>query len=146
MNEKTKPILIISESVHNADMYYATGLLAPDPFLYLRFPHREKDIVIVSQMEYERARKEASVKEIRSTLDYGHNIKREELITKVLQEEGIEGVEVPPYFPLYIAEELRKKGIEVVPVEELLMTKEREIKDELEIVSMRKAQRACEHA
>ena len=53
---------------------------------------------------------------------------------------------MPKYFPLYTAEELRKKGIEVVPVEELKMTKERETKDEQEIGYLRKAQRACEHA
>ena len=30
-----QPILIASESYHNADMYYATGFLAPDRFIYL---------------------------------------------------------------------------------------------------------------
>jgi len=127
-------------------MYYATRFLAPDPFIYLRFPHRGKDILIVSQMEYERARKESTVKEVRTSLDYGYNIKAEELIAKILQEESINAIEVPRYFPLFTAEELRKKGIGVAPVEELVITKEREIKNEQEIGYMRKAQRATEHA
>ncbi len=144
--EYTKPLLMVSESMHNADMYYATHFLAADPFIYLRFPREGKDILIVSQMEYERARKESSVKEVRSTLDYGYDLKMEELIAKVFQEESITAIEVPRYFPLYTAEELRKRGIEVVPVEELSITKEREVKEEQEIGYLRKAQRACEHA
>jgi Xaa-Pro aminopeptidase len=144
--EHTKPLLLLSESMHNADMYYATRFLAADPFIYLHYPRKEEDILIVSQMEYERARKESIIKQIRSSLDYGYDIKTEELIAKVLQEESINAIEVPRYFPLFTAEELRKRGIEVTAVEEVLITKEREIKDEPEISYLRKAQRACEHA
>ena len=142
-----KPLLMVSGSMHNADMYYATHFLAVDPFIYLRVPHEGKDILIVSQMEYERAIKESTVTKIRSSLDYGRDLKTEELITKILLEEHINAIEVPRDFPLFTAEELRKSGIEVVPVdEEQILTKEREIKDEQEISYMRKAQRATEHA
>lgn len=146
--EPKKPLLMVSESMRNADMYYATRFLASDPFVYLSVPHREgrREILIVSQMEYERAKKDSIVTEVRSTLDYGHDLKTEELITKILLEERLNAIEVPKYFPLYTAEELRKVGIEVVPVEELAITKEREIKDEQEIAYMNKAQRACESA
>jgi len=139
-----KPLLIVSGSMYNADMYYATHFLSAEPFIYLRVPH--KDILIVPQMEYERAKNESIVNEIRSSRDYGHDLKTEELITNVLHEEGITSIEVPRYFSLFTAEELRKTGIEVVPVEELIMTKEREIKGGQEIEYVRKAQRACEHA
>ncbi len=139
-----KPLLIVSGSMHNADMYYATRFLSADPFVYLRLSH--KDILIVPQMEYERAKKESIVKEVRYSLDYGHDLKTEEFILKVLLEEGITSIEVPRYFSLFTAEELRKTGIEVVPVEELIMTKERAIKGVQEIEYVRKAQRACEHA
>jgi Xaa-Pro aminopeptidase len=143
MNEK--PLLLLSESMRNADMYYATRFLASDPFIYLRFPREGKDILIVSQMEYERARKESIVKEIRASTDY-YDLKMEELIAKVLHEESINAIEVPRYFPLLTAEELRKRGIEVTAVEELEMTKERETKDEQEISYLKKAQTATEHA
>ncbi len=145
-NKEAKPLLMVSESMRNADMYYATRFLAADPFIYLCFPQEGKDILIVSQMEYERARKESSVKEIRSALDYGYDLKMEGLIAKILQDEDVKEVEVPKYFSLYTADALRKRGIEVVPMEAVLMTKEREIKEEQEISYMRKAQRACEHA
>jgi Xaa-Pro aminopeptidase len=61
-------------------------------------------------------------------------------------EEDVNAIEVPKYFPVYIADTLRTEGIEVVPVEAVEMTQEREIKTEQEINYMRKAQRACEHA
>jgi Xaa-Pro aminopeptidase len=128
--------------MHTADMYYAAKFLSADPFVYLR--HHGKDILIVSQMEYERARKESSAMDIRSTLDYGANIKTEELIVKILREEDIKEIEVPRYFPVYIADELRKKGVEVFSVKDVM--KERERKDEKEMGHIRKAQEACEKA
>jgi Xaa-Pro aminopeptidase len=76
---------MVSASMHNADMYYATRFLAADPFVYLRLSH--KDILIVPQMEYERAKKESIVNEVRASLDYGHDLKTEELITNVLHEQ-----------------------------------------------------------
>jgi len=145
-NTKAKPLLMVSESMRNADMYYATRFLAADLFIYLCFPQEGKDILIVSQMEYERAIKESIVNEVRSTLDYGYKIKTEERIAKILLEERINAIEVPKYFPLFTADALRKRGIEVIPVEEVMMTKERAIKDDQEINYLRKAQRACEHA
>ena len=122
---KTKPILMVSESAHNADMYYVTHFLSNAPFVYLHISQDAtgKDILIVSQMEYERAKKESCIKDVRSTFDYGQGLKTEELIVRILQEEAVNAVEVPRYFPLYIAEALKKSGIEVVPVEDFLLTK-----------------------
>ena len=59
-------------------------------------------------MEYERARKESSVKEIHTSLDYGYDLKTEELITKVLLEEGITAIEVPWHFPLFTDENFKR--------------------------------------
>jgi len=144
-----KALLMVSGSVYNADMYYATRFLSLDPFIYIR-DTSGRAIIIVSPMEYERAKKESILSEIRSTADYDGgdaNERREELIIlKALREEGIDEVEVPKYFPLYIADSLRKAGIAVTPVEELELTKEREVKAEWEIEYIKKAQRACEDA
>jgi Xaa-Pro aminopeptidase len=146
-NEPKRPLLMVSESMRNADMYYATRFLTADPFIYLRIPDQErKEILIVPQMEYGRARKESIAKEVRSSLDYGQNLKLEELILQVLQEERITSIDVPRYFSLYTADELRRHGIEVIPVEELELTRAREIKTEQELKHIRKAQRACENA
>ena len=144
--EPEKPLLIVSESMRNADMYYATQFLAADPFLYLYVPYEQKEIIIVSQMEYERAKKESIVNEVRSSLDYGQNLKLEELLVKILQEAGITAVEVPRYFSFYTAEVLKQRGIDVVPAETVAMTKARETKNEVEVTYLKKAQRACEAA
>jgi len=146
IEERQKPFLMVSESMRNADMYYATRFLSTAPFTYLYLPHGRKDMLIVSQMEYGRAVKESIVNEIRSALDYGYGLKQEELILNVLLEEDVNAIEVPKYFPVYIADMLRTEGIKVVPVEAVEMTQEREIKTEQEMNFMRKAQRACEHA
>lgn len=145
---KTKTILMVSESAHNADMYYVTHFLSTAPFVYLHISQDAtgKEILIVSQMEYERAKKESCIKEVRSSFDYGQGLKTEELIVRILLEETVNAVEVPRYFPLYIAEALKKSGIDVVPVDDLLVTKPREIKTKQEIEYILKAQRACEHA
>lgn len=146
VEEHQKPLLLVNESRHNADMYYATRFLSADPIIYLCLSQGREDLLIVSQMEYERARKESIVKEIRSTLDYGYNLQPEELILKILRDEGVDAIEVPKYFPVYTADALRREDIEVIPVEKVAMAKEREIKTEQELNYMRKAQRACEDA
>ena len=64
-----KALLMVSGSAHNADMYYATRFLSLDPFIFIRNT-RGKAILIVSPMEYERAKKESILSEIRSTADY----------------------------------------------------------------------------
>src|SRR5512144_3226139 len=63
-----EPILLVSESYHNADMYYATGFLAPDRFVYIC--QDDKEYLFVSQMEYERAKKESKVKNVHSIEEF----------------------------------------------------------------------------
>jgi Xaa-Pro aminopeptidase len=143
-----KPLLLISESLRNADMYYATRFLTPDPFIYLAVPHDRdrKEMLVVSQMEYERARKESRVHDVRSSLDYGTNLKLDEVVVKLLKDEGVTALEVPRTFYLGTAETLRMNGIDVAPVEDILITKQREIKTAQEVRYIKKAQRACEFA
>ncbi len=141
-----KPLLMVSGSMYNADMYYATRFLSLDNFIYIRNAEG-KGMLIVSPMEYERAKKESILSEIRTTADYdGSDTRLEEIVLKALRDAGIEEVEVPKYFPVYIADALRNDGITVTPVEESDLTKRREIKAEWEIQHIKAAQRACEHA
>jgi Xaa-Pro aminopeptidase len=65
-----QPILLISESYHNADMYYATGFLAPDKFVYLC--QGDNEYLFVKQLEFERAKKESRVKDVRLLEDHGY--------------------------------------------------------------------------
>ena len=141
-----RPLLMVSESLRNADMYYATRFLVSDPVIYLARPAPQGELLVVPQMEVGRAKKEATVEEIRSTGEYGRDLKLEELLIAILHAEQILAVDVPRYFPLYTAEELRKAGIAVVPVEEVPVTRERAVKHEHELRYMKQAQRAAEKA
>jgi Xaa-Pro aminopeptidase len=62
-----------SGGMHNADMYYATHFLAVDPFVYLRVPHEGKDILVVSQMEYERARITSEERQVEAKINLPFN-------------------------------------------------------------------------
>ncbi|HDS44675.1 MAG TPA: aminopeptidase P family protein [Methanomicrobia archaeon] len=147
-DEVQKPLLMLSESLRNADMYYATRFLAGDPFIYLAVPQGQdqKELLVVSQMEYERARKESRVHDVRSSLDYGTNLKWDEVLIKLLRDEGVTAAAVPRTFYLGTAETLRTNGIDVVPQEEIPITKQREIKTDQEVQYIIKAQQACEFA
>ncbi|MDP2767188.1 MAG: aminopeptidase P family N-terminal domain-containing protein, partial [Candidatus Methanoperedens sp.] len=59
--------LMVSESEHNADMYYATGFLAYDSFIYY---NSKNEKLLVSDMELGRARKESRVREVLPTSKY----------------------------------------------------------------------------
>jgi Xaa-Pro aminopeptidase len=53
--------LMVSESEHNADMYYASGFLAYDSFIYL---NSGEEKILISDMELGRASKESKVHEV----------------------------------------------------------------------------------
>ncbi|MCD6387317.1 MAG: aminopeptidase P family protein [Methanophagales archaeon] len=138
-----RPLLLFSESMHNADMFYATRFLSADPFIYLRT--EAKEMILVAEMEVERAKREAKVKDVRSLLEYGNiGAEIEDIIVELLRDEGINAVKVPKYFPVSVADALRNQGISVEVVEEVF--KEREVKSWWEVELIKKAQRACEYA
>ncbi|MHC1581781.1 MAG: M24 family metallopeptidase [Candidatus Syntropharchaeia archaeon] len=145
-------ILLFSESVHDANMFYLTVFLSHDPFIYLMV--QEKEIILVPTMEKERAKKESRVKDVRTLSDYGMNEKLEkyevekaycELILELLNEEKISRIGVPKNFPIYIGDLLRERGIEIIPLKNY-MDEMRAVKSEEEIKLIKKAQIACESA
>ena len=60
---------MMSESEHNADMYYASSFLAYDSFIYL---NSGDDLILVSDMELGRAKKESKVKEVVPDIQIQH--------------------------------------------------------------------------
>ncbi|MHC1579038.1 MAG: M24 family metallopeptidase [Candidatus Alkanophagales archaeon] len=140
-------LLLFADSVRNADMYYLTGFLAADPFIYVRGDDGS-ELIVVPQMEVERARREARVKNVRSFAEFSATAatarKAEDVIAAALRELGVEAVEVPKYFPLWLAEELRRRGFTVTP--KFDHVEAREVKSRREISLIRRAQRACEAA
>lgn len=144
--------LIVSESVHNADMYYATGFLAHDPFIYL---NSGEEKLLVPDMELGRAKKESRVKDVIPTSRYNLMGKLREkkdidtaycdVIMDFLLSVDVKKVAVPYSFPVQLADCLRAGGFEVIPVKSPLR-KMREIKTTHQISAIEKAQRAGEMA
>jgi len=144
--------LMISESAHSADMYYATGFLAHDSFIYL---NSKSEKLLISDMELGRAKKESRVKEVLPTSVFGIMEKLRVLkdvdaayngmILEFLCSENIKRIAVPYNFPIYIADILRRDGIDVIPVKSPFRSM-REVKNENEITAIEKAQRAGEMA
>ncbi|HSA58390.1 MAG TPA: Xaa-Pro peptidase family protein [bacterium] len=114
--------LIIASSEQCADLYWATRFYVPDPITFIE--HKGRKILIASDLEVSRAKKEADVDLVLSQSGIekklrraGHKIRPGIVLDAVLRERRIKRLQVPSYFPLQQAENLRKRGykVEVVP-------------------------------
>lgn len=145
------PILVVGKSIDNANLYYATGFLAPDSFAYICAGG--KSYVLVSSMERGRAEKESKVDRVISDEEYQYVEKMKstgdpdgayaDVLSELLRDVSAKSVSVPGHFPLKLAENLRARGIEVTPAE-MQIEEERLIKSKEEIAMIQKAQRINE--
>lgn len=148
----SRAFLMMSESEHNADMYYASSFLAYDSFIYL---NSDDDLILVSDMELGRAKKESKVKEVIPTSRYNimDKIRKNrdvdaaycEMIRELLHSRNLNRIAVPYNFPVQLADCLRKADFEIIPIKSPLREM-REIKNEKEISAIEYAQRAGEKA
>ena len=121
---KKETYLIIDTSEDNADLYYRTGFFVPDPVIYLE--HNGKKILVLSDLEIDRGKEEASVDRVLSLTDYqkrliAEKVKRVKLLDVadlVLKDLKIKKVIVPGRFSLKYADGLRKRGYTVTLREE----------------------------
>ncbi len=113
--------LIVSDSEHDADMLYAVGIFVPDPFIY--FELRGKKYVVMSDLEFDRAKKQATVDRVLPLSRYLTALKRagvkeprlRDVLNRLLREFRVRTVEVPMNFPLGLAKKLRGVRIRVKP-------------------------------
>jgi Xaa-Pro aminopeptidase len=131
-------LLIVADSEHDADMLYAVGMFVPDPFIYLRT--EDKCHIVMSDLEIDRARKEASHCRVLGLSRYERKLRRTGLdstslghvIHKLLRERRVRKVTVPMNFPHGIARQLRGLKIKV-RVKEGSFFPEREAKAAAEV-------------
>ena len=112
---------MVADSEHDANMLYAVGMFVPDPFIYLR--SRGRNYVVMSDLEFDRARKQAPHCRVLSLSRYQQKLRREgvkrpglaEVIPALLRERGIRRVVVPQDFPYGLAADLQRRRIRVKP-------------------------------
>ncbi|HWY77717.1 MAG TPA: M24 family metallopeptidase [Verrucomicrobiae bacterium] len=114
-----KNLLMVADSEHNADMLYAVGMFVPDPFIYLRI--RGRQIIVMSDLELDRARREATQCSVISLSQCQQKLRRAgrkktglpEVIRLLLRQYRVGKVFVPANFPLGLASDLRNLEVKV---------------------------------
>jgi Xaa-Pro aminopeptidase len=132
---------------------YLSGFGAPDPFVTVYTP--ETIAILVSTLEYGRARAESRADEVARLADYdyrtladehGSTEARARVVATWLDDLGVERVATPERFPLGPADSLREQDLTVEPERENVVTEIRAVKTDEEIEHIREAQTANEAA
>ncbi|MBI1871099.1 MAG: aminopeptidase P family protein [Chlamydiae bacterium] len=147
----TSASLIVADSEKDSNLYYATGFLAPDPFIYIAL--NGKKILIMGDLELDRAKLQAEVDEVISSTEILMRLrlkriaqpKSVDMIEFVLKELDVKGILVPGNFPIEYADPLREKGFSISFKREPFF-EERLIKRPKEIEAICQTQRATEEA
>ena len=141
---KNETRLIVAASEHDPDMLYATKFFVPDPFIFLE--QNGKRTIVLSDLEIDRARKQAKADEIVSFSQVEREVQGtqkkappfEKVMSHFLRKRGVRSAVVPANFPLGYAEELATQKIRVRATNGLFWP-EREAKSEDELRQMRRA-------
>ena len=144
-----KPILLLSRGSADADFLYACHL-SVEQAIYLRFAPGD-DLLVVSTLELERARRESRAATIIDRRDAGWVDQEDTLAAwsdvsrRLLAERGLSEVRVSPLLPAAAYEALRGAGVGV-EIDRRLFLDERRRKSAEEADCIRAAQGAAEAA
>lgn len=143
-------VLLFGETFHHPNILYRTRFLAPDPVVVVD-RGGDDTTLWASALEEGRARKEAKVGAVRSTmdLDIAEKVRAAGseqaawplLVQAVCREHGLERVQVDSDFPAVLADHLRQQDIAVQPRHDLYR-RERRIKSDEEIEFLTRAENA----
>ena len=146
-------VLIVGDSVRNPEIRHEVPVAVPDPFLYVE--HDGRRIAVVGSFEVPRIEEAAPDLEVhaferfgrdelvKQGLNYDESLR--ELTVRVCSELGLERAVVPPTFPLEVADRLRESGVDVRWDRPFFVARRR-VKNEAELVGVKRSQRACEAA
>jgi Xaa-Pro aminopeptidase len=146
----SKHILLYAASEADADVLYATGFFAPDPFVFIRTAAGRR-IFVMSDLEIDRARATSNAHRVLSMSHYTMLARKRlrrapvagDIIAEVLRDLRIRRVEVPLGFATGVADRLRTHGISVHAAEGSLFP-ERLHKRPDEVAHIVRAMRATE--
>ena len=110
--------LIIASGESNPDLYYKTRFLTPDPYIFLEIGSEK--IILVNDLEIDRAKKESTADRILPTRDWekilsasGKPVSSVNIVSAFLEERKIRDILVPFDFPLGYADAFRKNGFNI---------------------------------
>ena len=115
-------LLLVAPSEGDSNMLYAVGFFVPDPFIF--FQHKKKKYVVMSDLELDRAKRQATVDQVLSLSDYQRKLRRAGRPTTMIgilellfRERNIRSLTVPANFSALLADQLRDKGfnLEITP-------------------------------
>jgi Xaa-Pro aminopeptidase len=139
------PLVIHADPGHVPDLYYLTGLMAPDPYLTIAFP--DELVVAVSPLEYGRALRESRATRIVDTaslsqacrpwIEKGHGADAAQILVMLAQAQ-VRAIRVLRDFPFHLARSLMQEGIELHLYPGALL-RERLVKRADEIEAIREA-------
>ena len=143
--------LIVADSEKNANLYYATRFLAPDPFIFVQVNGRR--LMVMSDLELDRAKAQAKVDEVLSYTTLAQRVKQGgiaeptmmDVVDEMLKSHAIKQIEVPIDFSVAHADALRKRGYTLTPKPDPFFP-ERMIKSEGEIAWLTQSLRITEDA
>lgn len=115
MEDSHDATLIVAASEKDSNLYYATKFLAPDPFIFAEI--RGRKYLLMSDLEIDRARAQATVDHVLSVAKLAEAVKKSgaevttvSLVDALFKEEGVHIVLVPASSPVALADGLRQKG------------------------------------
>jgi Xaa-Pro aminopeptidase len=110
--------LIVAASEGDANMLYAVGFFVPDLFIF--FLHKNTKYAVMSDLEIDRAKKQASVDRVLSLSLYQKKLRKlgkspttADILDLLFRERGIRSLVVPANFPVLLSDQLRAKGFSV---------------------------------
>jgi len=139
---------LIDASQADSNQLYLSGFTGPDPFLTL---YADGELhLLVSGLEYGRAREESRADGVERHADYGFaygdRAEKMEMYADFLADKGVESVLMPERNPVGTADALRERGIDVAVDADGAVEALRARKTDAEIDNVRAAQDANEAA
>ncbi|HXX74656.1 MAG TPA: Xaa-Pro peptidase family protein [Nitrospiraceae bacterium] len=143
--------VFIAASEIDSNLYYATKFIAPDPFIYLEI--KGERILVMSDLEMDRAKSQASVDRVLSYSEIERRVKTQgvaepgsvDIVHVVLRDARITQLLVPANFPFSHAKRLQALGYQVEAKREPFYER-RVVKTAEEIHHIEATQRATEAA
>jgi len=149
--QSQRATVFIAASETDANLYYATKFIAPDPFIYLEI--KGERILVMSDLEMDRAKSQSSVDRVLSYSEVEGRAKTQgiaepgtvEVVHILLRESGITQIQVPVNFPFGHAVKFQSLGYQLHPKRDPFY-EQRVVKTVEEVRFIEAAQRATEEA